>query len=266
MAYYKNPITRYFLRKGFLRKISYRLSYYYRVLSKDLLTDFTILLSKRDVKVIIDAGANIGFMTFQFRKRFSQADVYCFEPNPNVFNVLVNNYKGDSRVHCFPYGVGDADREQAFNINANTGTSSFLDAADYHRSHQAINLLGSHVVQMISLDEFVKKNSIDRIDILKLDIEGYELMALQGAKSLLKDQKIDVIYTEVNIVGSYVGQVLFHDITGYLKEYGYHLFNLEGFVAQEAPIRQAILGNAVYFSENFREYLENQFGRENCGW
>jgi FkbM family methyltransferase len=266
MTYYKNPITRYLLRRGFLHRVAYRLRHYKRVLTKDLLTDITSLMKGRNVSVILDVGANVGFMTFQFQRRFPDAEIYCFEPNPNVFVSLKNNYINDNHIHCYPVGVGDMNGELTFNINANTGTSSFSTPTKYHQAHQARRILSQQTVPVVTLDAFVQEQSIRHVDILKLDIEGYEMKALHGASNLLDQQRIDVIYSEVNIVRSYDGQAVFHELTTFLDSRDYHLFNLEGFVAQETPIRQAILGNAVYFSGNFRQFLEDRHGKENCGW
>lgn len=266
MAYYKNPITRYILRKGIINKIRGRFTFYQRTLTKDLFTDIAFLLQKREVKTILDVGANVGFVTYQFQKRFPQAEIYCFEPNPSVFQQLKQNYANESHIHLYRQGIADECGELLFNLNANSGTSSFLQPTKYHHDHQARHMLEPILSPVITLDRFASESQIDHIDILKLDIEGYELNALKGAGQLLTDQNIDIIYTEVNLVRSYENQALFHELTAHLERTNYHLFNLDSFIAQETPVRQAIIGNALYISGKFRAYLEDTFGKENCGW
>lgn len=243
-----------------------RLNYYKRLVLKELIEDIAYLYQEEKPSVIFDVGANIGFVTHQFRTFFPNADVYSFEPNPSVFTTLQKSYKDDQKVHPLPFGVGDQNTQILFNLNANVGTSSFLQPTTYHHIHQAQKMLDPILVNIVNLDGFMEQNGLSHINILKLDIEGYELKALEGAKKILAAQKIDVILTEINIVRSYVGQPLFHHLSAFLEEQDYHLFNIDNFVSQETPIRQGVIANAVYLSGNMRKKLQEKFGIENCGW
>ncbi|MBW6474621.1 MAG: FkbM family methyltransferase [Anaerolineaceae bacterium] len=266
MAYYKNPITRYILRKNVLRRVKGRYKHYQRLLTKDALTDIAFLEQGRVVNTIFDVGANIGFMTYQLQRRFANAEIYAFEPNPYVFDKLESNYRKQNQVHVFQMGVGDIDGDLKFNINSNTGTSSYLLPGEYHRAHQAKHIKEQKLIPMVTIDKFCAQESIKHIDILKLDIEGYELRAIIGANEFISNQEIDIIYTEVNLIPSYSGQPLFHEITQFLENRHYHIYNVDTFVGQETPIRQAVIGNATYISSRFRRILEEKFGKQNCGW
>ncbi len=243
-----------------------RLDGYFRLITKDAIDDIAFLEDGLTVKTIFDVGANIGFVTFQFKKRFPEADIYAFEPNPYVFEELKKSYDSDFQVHPNMMGVGDVNGELEFNVNFNTGTSSFLEAGAYHRANQARRIKERHLTKVVTLDDFCLSQNIQHVDILKMDIEGYELKALQGSKELLSRQAVGIIYTEVTLVSSYVGQPLFHEITEFLLKHDYHLYNIDSFIGQETKIRQAIVGNATYISSNFRKIVEEKFGKENCGW
>ena len=67
------------------------------------------------------------------------------------------------------------------------------------------------------------KEKITHINILKLDIQGYELKALKGAEDLLRSKKIDLIYTEAYFIQQYHDQPLFPEIAMYLSKFGYQL-------------------------------------------
>ena len=82
------------------------------------------------------------------------------------------------------------------------------------------------MVQCKTIDKVCKENNIHKIDLLKLDIQGSELDALCGADNLLKNGKIDLIYTEISIFPSYNNQGGLDKIISYLNKFSYNLFNI----------------------------------------
>jgi FkbM family methyltransferase len=224
---------------------------------------FLFTVAKIEPKVVIDGGANIGYVTYQFLQNFPQARIYSIEPNPAVFRQLESAYKGNKSVVPMNVGISRVPGRMTFNINANTGTSSFLEPNEYHHSHLAKRQEGKQEVPTIGLDDFVAKEGIEAIDILKLDIEGFELEALIGAEKLLRSQSVHAILLEVNLTASYVGQPLFHEVAAHLIDRGYHAYNTYGL--HESKLRQAIITNFVFLSTDFRNILKKNFGNE-CGW
>ncbi len=69
--------------------------------------------------------------------------------------------------------------------------------------------------------EFFNNQIIDAISILKLDIEGFELKALQGCETILKNQHIDFVFAEVNLIPTYERQSLLEEIIAYLRNLNY---------------------------------------------
>ena len=78
-------------------------------------------------------------------------------------------------------------------------------------------------VDTISIDSFCLTNGIEQIDVLKMDIQGGELDALKGAKQMLANGKVGLIYSETYFLEQYVNQPLFHEIATFLHQYGYYL-------------------------------------------
>lgn len=263
--YYKNPLRRFLFRKKLLRKIRARIRYYKRKTLRNEYDDIRFLFDVAgfEPSAIVDGGANIGFVTYQFARRFPSSKIYAIEPNPHVFDKLKTAYEADARIHTLNMGISRESGKLAFNINANTGTSSFLTPNEYHATHLAKNRREVKEVETISLSDLVIREHLDGIDLLKLDIEGFELEALKGAEQLLRDQRIHAIVLEANLIGSYVGQPLFHEVSAFLAERGYSVFNSYGL--HETPIRQSIFMNLVFLSKTFRKLLKERFGN-NCGW
>ena len=106
--YYKNFISRFLLRKNLFKRIRYRLRNEYRKINKNAFDDIKYLyqLIKREPKVIIDGGANVGFVTWELLKRFPNAKILSYEPNPEIFKILKNSYSKYTNVICYNTGLG----------------------------------------------------------------------------------------------------------------------------------------------------------------
>ncbi|MCS7231653.1 MAG: FkbM family methyltransferase [Elusimicrobiota bacterium] len=83
-------------------------------------------------------------------------------------------------------------------------------------------------INVITLDEFCKDRSIEHINILKIDTEGYDLKVLKGASDVLSKKSIDLIYTELFFIQPYIEGHLFHEVCSSLYNFGYNLFNIFG--------------------------------------
>lgn len=245
--YYKNFITRFFLRKNLIKRVVWRLKAEWRKITRNEFDDIQYIfqLIGKDPKVIFDVGANIGFVTFQFRKRFERTKIFCFEPNPEVFIILNTSYATDNDIIKENLGIGSKAGMLNFYKNNNSGTSSFLKPNEFHNKNMARKYTEMNI-PITSISEYTSHHGIDNIDVLKLDIEGFEIEALKGAESLLVQSKVKVIYLEVSLSEMYEGQPLIGDIIEYLSKYKYTLYGLYGI--NETVYRQTLLTNLLFIS------------------
>jgi FkbM family methyltransferase len=107
-------------------------------------------------------------------------------------------------------------------------------------------------VQVRTLDEFCRENAIEHVDILKLDIQGGELMALRGAQKLLGIGAIDLVFLEVSFTESYEGSALFFDVYRFLHEAGFVLFGIYNCLYGKRNLA-VIEGDAVFVRKGFME-------------
>lgn len=230
-----------------------------RKLFKNEYDDLAFLFKKlnRSPKIIFDGGANIGFVTYQFHKRFKNASIYSFEPNPSVFSKLKKSTESNKNVYVINKGIGNEDLILNFYKNNNTGTSSFLEPNDFHKAHLA-RKYEKIEIPTISINQFCQQNSIDKIDILKLDIEGFELNALKGCKEMLLENKIDFIYTEVNLIPTYEGQCLIEEVIAFLRKLNYIPYNFYG--NNETEFRESIITNMLFISSEIAREMNNISG------
>lgn len=257
-------LQRYILRKDFFRKVRERLRQYSRVIRKNAFSDLRFLLQAIPVHTVFDVGANIGYITDAFLHAFPKANIYCFEPTPTTFEVLQKRLGNSPYTKLYNQAVSDESGRLTFYLNRNSGTCSLLEPETYNKLTWARKSLNPIEVSVISLDEFCSREKISEIDLLKLDIEGSELKALQGAQDMLERSKIALIYTEVVFVPLYKNQPLFHQIVQYLHEVHYALYNVYGVV--ESPIRQGLISNAIFLSPEMRACLLDRHGLKQCGW
>ncbi len=260
MMNYKNPVSRFILRKDFFKRVKMRLSLARRKLTKNEFNDFEYLykLLNQRPKTIFDCGANIGFVSYQFHKIFPSAEIHSFEPNPDVFDSMSKHLSGKDKIFKYNCGIGKVNDVIKFYKNRNTGTSSFLTPNDFHKAHMAKSF-ETIEVPIISIDVFCKDEQIEKIDILKLDIEGYELDALIGAESLIKNNLVDFIYAEVNLVPTYQNQPCIEDIISYCRSNNYYPFNFYG--QNETKYKECIITNILFISGSIARKINEKIGK-----
>jgi len=176
--------------------------------------------------IYVDGGAHDGQMARRFRHELPNLTVYAFEPNADLLPKLRENLRG---VPGAVYGqaLGAEVGPAQFHVNSSPMTSSLLPVAELSRRYfaDATQPRETRQVQVTTLDEWSRQTGVERIDILKLDLQGYEAPALAGGRALLTRSQALVVL-EVNFVPFYEGCSLFVDVERELRACGYQLYNL----------------------------------------
>jgi FkbM family methyltransferase len=179
--------------------------------------------------VIFDVGANVGATAQRYRALYPRAEIHCFEPYPPSFARLSAGLVGDGLVSLHPLALSSAPGRAALNVNRNAETNSLLPSDRRAALYWGEGVLETETeveVPLQTLDGFCAEHSIARIDVLKLDVQGAEYSVLEGADALLSARRIGVIYTEVIIAPTYVGQRRLVDYLALTSARGYELFDL----------------------------------------
>jgi FkbM family methyltransferase len=219
--------------------------------------DQATFFKKKQPKVIFDLGANYGGIIGKYHKEFPEATIYGFEPIASLYQQAVGYFLQIPQVKLFCKAITNYNGTIKFNVNASEDASSILESniAPLTDSHKGVlTTVQTLEVPCIKIDNFCNENNISQIDILKMDIQGGELKALQGAENMLKNGKISLIYTEVWFVKGYKDQPLFDDIAAYLHKYAYKMFSLYN-VTFNVTTGRIIYADAIFVQENFA--LEN---------
>ena len=156
----------------------------------------TILAEKSSV--ILDIGSNIGIYSILYSKVNPSSVIYAFEPytiNAEQLrkNVALNKL---TNIEVIEKAVGDTSKLISFYIPSDESTTTVTSANEAFT--QEWHSTKSIQVPQVTIDDFIVENSLKEIDLIKLDVEYYELQAIKGALKTLERYK-PVIICEVHI-------------------------------------------------------------------
>jgi FkbM family methyltransferase len=213
--------------------------------------------------VIFDVGANMGQTLENYAAVFPEATIHSFEPFLESYSHLKATASRYPSAVPHRLALADTAGERTFFVNPEWHTRNSLlprpsEGRRYYRAGS--DLAPSLTVQTETLDAFCSQHGVDRINILKLDVQGAEGMVLKGAKGLLSQEAIDLVFTEVMFVPHYEGGPLIHQLWRQLEEHRYSFFNLfDMSVASNGQLRYA---NALFLSSGTRARVVDAFPEE----
>jgi FkbM family methyltransferase len=192
---------------------------------------------------VVDIGANPidGTPPYWDFLRAGMADVVGFEPNPEALAKL-NEKKGPNELYL-PYAIGDG-RRHTLRICAAPGMTSLLVPNlkvlnRFHGFPDWARVVATQEVDTVRLDEVEQTAGMD---LLKIDIQGSELLAFSHGEARLRDAL--VIQTEVEFLQLYIDQPLFSDVELFLRQRGFvfHRF----FTTESRVISPLLVNNNIY--------------------
>jgi FkbM family methyltransferase len=150
---------------------------------------------------VFDVGASHGYYTLLFAKLAGPEHVHAFEPEAGNFarlrmNLELNQFQG---VHASRLAVVDEPREVELNVfppelyGWHTLGKPMMEV-----DGKPVAPVDRQRVEGVTLDDYCREQGVERIDVLKLDVEGAELEALRGAERLLREGRIDCLLFEVS--------------------------------------------------------------------
>jgi FkbM family methyltransferase len=150
----------------------------------------------RKAAMIFDVGANVGIYSLSAAVNNQHAMIHAFEPTPEVFATLQANLR---RNHC------DGVTTHNMAVGKTTGAVFLHRCRGVDGANEGMNYVSdvrerdSDIeIRRVSLDDFCDQQGIQEIDLVKMDIEGNELQALQGAQNLLARKRINTLFLEIN--------------------------------------------------------------------
>lgn len=198
----------------------------------------------------VDVGAHVGSVYKSASKyQLYIRNAHLIEPNPDNYKELIQNIDNKRKgrtVHCHNLAIG---AEAGFVTMQSEGTMSQVlrqDEPDLRERKDTFK------IEALPLDLFAQQAGVKHINLLKVDVEGFEMEVLAGARALLTENRIDVIYIEAGLSKSGEQHTYYRSIEDYLARFGYRIFRIyeqkNEWLEDSAALRRA---NFAFMSDQF---------------
>ncbi|MFY0607744.1 MAG: FkbM family methyltransferase [Cyclobacteriaceae bacterium] len=172
-----------------------------------------------DNPIFFDVGANVGEYSILLNQHFTNATILAFEPVKNTYDLLSQNTSHTKSIQAHHLGFGDQNHQAEIYSSSTNSHSSMVG-----RAHTTTEEIHTEEIELMRLSDFVLQHKIDRIDFLKIDVEGYEINVLRGAKELLQSKRIHCIQFEFG--GTMIDAHVFLKDFYHLLENNYNLYRI----------------------------------------
>ena len=213
-------------------------------------------LEKERAPVIFDVGGNIGQSIAAYKELFSDAVITTFEPQEDCYDTLRRIYGGDEKVTLINAACAESSGTLPFfTMKCNTVSSLLLPDARVQRMSINHNYDYREIsVPVVTLDSYCREKSLEKIDIVKIDVQGAELGVLKGGTGLLSAGAVLIFYIEVIFSENYQGQCDLTAITSLLRRFDYVLWDIRPFLYTRSG--RLWTANAMYVSQAACSKLE----------
>ena len=199
-------------------------------------------LVKQDIpdfspQCIYDIGANVGVFTLLVKAIFPDVEIHAFEPHPDLREKFLENTQHLTNIHFHPIAAGSEKCFMKLNETNFIDASSLLNVSETGTKIYDVKKVNEIVVQVENLDDYVLSNNLNLPDLIKLDIQGYELEALQGLTYCL--DRSTYILSEVSFKEIYQQQCIYHEIVNFLAKHSFLTYAFGKGINYGIPLNQA---------------------------
>lgn len=150
---------------------------------------------------ILDIGANCGLFSLFAKTRFSEANVYAFEPSNFLHEILVHNLHWRN-VEIIPIAISNTSSDADFFINQSSQQTNSLIKTSVDDYVAKSETLIKQKIKTMTLDSFLKERGVFDVDVIKLDVQGAEALVVEGGKNTFSQTRF--LLTEVSFLDNSV--------------------------------------------------------------
>jgi FkbM family methyltransferase len=185
-------------------------------------TEHDRILAGLQLDTVIDIGANRGQFALCARRLYPLAQIFSFEPLRKPAGAWMRNFGADPRARLFSKAIALQSGSATMNVSRWDVSSSLLPFAQaQHDNFPFTEEASREIVETATLDSCIEERLIGDRALLKLDVQGFELSALQGCERLLG--RFRYVYVEASFIELYLGQALATEVINFLISRGFKL-------------------------------------------
>lgn len=166
--------------------------------------------------IVIDAGAHFGFFSYYALKKGARA-IYAFEPNPYVFDVLAEHVKlWEAENKIYPIQKALYKEKGKIRLFVEEDRKSGVATVLSDRAYTVLSkfkYVETVDVDATTIDDFVSENNIERVDFIKIDVEGSEKEVIEGARETIKKFKPKLAISAYHKIARGVNEVTGNEFT-----------------------------------------------------
>ena len=174
----------------------------------------------KKVNTLIDIGSNKGQFILLCLKFFPNLIIYSFEPIKEIFEKKKNLLRFKKNIYFFNIGIGNKNKNLNFFVTNRIDSSSFLKINKFRKHNSECNkdyfVKEKRKTKIKKLEQILKNENLKKPILTKIDVQGYELEVLKGAKKILS--KIDYLLVEVSKNRMYNNQAIDNEIISFLEK------------------------------------------------
>ena len=185
-------------------------------------------LKKRGLKCesILDVGANQGLWSRMAKEIYPEANFYLIEPQIEMEENLQNFCKEFNSSTYFLSGAGANPDKLIFTVDDDLAGSSFLPK----KNDKLLKTGRQRIIDIITIDSLIEASKIKRPELIKLDIQGFELEALKGAKQTFGYTEAYILEVSLFPFSDVPGIPVFSEVVKFMLERNYVVYDFPGFL------------------------------------
>lgn len=176
------------------------------------------LLMPEPRPICLDVGANVGQTIDNLLAHLDHPLIFSFEPSTESFAVLSSkHYPANVEINKYALGA-QASESLLFNYDNSELSSIRPFTAHDSNPYSSIGLKSVESIRVDTVDNFLQYHRIKKVDLLKIDTQGYERDVLIGARNSLRTESIRFVMAELNFINIYEGQASALELLELLSE------------------------------------------------